>query len=128
MLVADLSSYEPVAAGTDARLVAAGLSRLRLDAAAAETGARCPAPVGVSPIDGGVDGADGRSRRGANMTECVTVPSSEHVAEIVGRQGALFPEADLCMFIIFDRTWAPTRRGPCTDPLFLTISRTLNEF
>ena len=26
-------------------------------------------------------------KRGANMTECVPVPSSEHVAEIVGRQG-----------------------------------------
>ena len=28
-----------------------------------------------------------RLKRGANMTECVPVPSSEHVAEIVGRQG-----------------------------------------
>jgi len=28
-------------------------------------------------------------RRSANMTECVPVPSSEHVAEIVGRQGKL---------------------------------------
>jgi hypothetical protein len=27
------------------------------------------------------------SRRSQNMTECVPVPSSEHVAEIVGRQG-----------------------------------------
>jgi len=26
-------------------------------------------------------------RQSANMTECVPVPSSEHVAEIVGRQG-----------------------------------------
>jgi len=26
-------------------------------------------------------------KRSANMTECVPVPSSEHVAEIVGRQG-----------------------------------------
>ena len=26
-------------------------------------------------------------RKSANMTECVAVPSSEHVAEIVGRQG-----------------------------------------
>jgi len=26
-------------------------------------------------------------RKSANMTECVPVPSSEHVAEIVGRQG-----------------------------------------
>jgi len=29
-------------------------------------------------------------RRSANMTECVPVPSSEHVAEIVGRQGRVF--------------------------------------
>lgn len=28
-----------------------------------------------------------RSKRSQNMTECVPVPSSEHVAEIVGRQG-----------------------------------------
>lgn len=27
-------------------------------------------------------------RKSVNMTECVPVPSSEHVAEIVGRQGA----------------------------------------
>lgn len=29
-------------------------------------------------------------KRSANMTECVPVPSSEHVAEIVGRQGKFF--------------------------------------
>jgi len=28
-------------------------------------------------------------RKSANMTECVPVPSSEHVAEIVGRQGTV---------------------------------------
>ena len=28
-----------------------------------------------------------RLKRSQNMTECVPVPSSEHVAEIVGRQG-----------------------------------------
>lgn len=31
--------------------------------------------------------ADERSKKSQNMTECVPVPSSEHVAEIVGRQG-----------------------------------------
>jgi len=31
-------------------------------------------------------------RRSANMTECVPVPSSEHVAEIVGRQGIVNPQ------------------------------------
>lgn len=30
---------------------------------------------------------DARSKKSQNMTECVPVPSSEHVAEIVGRQG-----------------------------------------
>lgn len=29
-------------------------------------------------------------KKSVNMTECVAVPSSEHVAEIVGRQGACF--------------------------------------
>lgn len=32
-------------------------------------------------------GMDERSKKSQNMTECVPVPSSEHVAEIVGRQG-----------------------------------------
>lgn len=31
--------------------------------------------------------AERASKRSQNMTECVAVPSSEHVAEIVGRQG-----------------------------------------
>ncbi|KAI1301940.1 RNA-binding protein MEX3D [Halotydeus destructor] len=31
--------------------------------------------------------ADGRMKKSQNTTECVPVPSSEHVAEIVGRQG-----------------------------------------
>ena len=30
-----------------------------------------------------------KKNNGANMTECVPVPSSEHVAEIVGRQGKI---------------------------------------
>ncbi|XP_034670454.1 RNA-binding protein MEX3B isoform X1 [Drosophila subobscura] len=32
-------------------------------------------------------GVEDRSKKSQNMTECVPVPSSEHVAEIVGRQG-----------------------------------------
>ena len=31
---------------------------------------------------------EARAKKSQNMTECVPVPSSEHVAEIVGRQGA----------------------------------------
>lgn len=42
-----------------------------------------------SSSSSGMDEAS-RKRGSANMTECVPVPSSEHVAEIVGRQGMLF--------------------------------------
>ena len=35
----------------------------------------------------GMTEAERASKRSQNMTECVAVPSSEHVAEIVGRQG-----------------------------------------
>ncbi|XP_016974935.1 uncharacterized protein LOC108041513 isoform X2 [Drosophila rhopaloa] len=41
------------------------------------------------PVAGTVSLED-RSKKSQNMTECVPVPSSEHVAEIVGRQGLLF--------------------------------------
>lgn len=33
---------------------------------------------------------ENRSKKSQNMTECVPVPSSEHVAEIVGRQGRIW--------------------------------------
>ena len=36
---------------------------------------------------GGPNCAAGIARKSQNMTECVPVPTSEHVAEIVGRQG-----------------------------------------
>lgn len=39
----------------------------------------------VNPYDG-----EPRGKKSQNTTECVPVPSSEHVAEIVGRQGKLF--------------------------------------
>ena len=38
-----------------------------------------------------------QQRRSQNMTECVPVPTSEHVAEIVGRQGKSTPDK---LFII----------------------------
>jgi len=90
MLVADLSSYEPLAASSAdddrARLLVAGLSRLGLGGGSTIGGqATAEPPVRLAALDDGVQ--EGRSRRSANMTECVTVPSSEHVAEIVGRQG-----------------------------------------
>lgn len=43
--------------------------------------------LGFSPVSGGH--FDDHSKKSQNMTECVNVPSSEHVAEIVGRQGEL---------------------------------------
>lgn len=43
--------------------------------------------LGFSPVAG--VHFDDRSKKSQNMTECVPVPSSEHVAEIVGRQGKL---------------------------------------
>ena len=39
----------------------------------------------VHPYDG-----EPRGKKSQNTTECVPVPSSEHVAEIVGRQGKKF--------------------------------------
>lgn len=42
--------------------------------------------LGFSPVSAGGH-FDDRSKKSQNMTECVPVPSSEHVAEIVGRQG-----------------------------------------
>lgn len=38
---------------------------------------------------------DDRQKKSQNMTECVPVPSSEHVAEIVGRQGKDFNSISL---------------------------------
>lgn len=39
------------------------------------------------PLLAGQLGIIGSRKKSVNMTECVSVPSSEHVAEIVGRQG-----------------------------------------
>lgn len=45
-------------------------------------------------------------KKSVNMTECVPVPSSEHVAEIVGRQG-------VCSFLFHARCCAvPLQRSP----------------
>lgn len=38
---------------------------------------------------GSLEDLKNTQRRSQNMTECVPVPSSEHVAEIVGRQGTV---------------------------------------
>ncbi len=48
-------------------------------------------PGGSISACGGAGGSleDLKTRRSQNMTECVPVPTSEHVAEIVGRQGRI---------------------------------------
>lgn len=48
-----------------------------------------PADIGsfVNSLTSVVGLEEVRSKKSQNMTECVPVPSSEHVAEIVGRQG-----------------------------------------
>ncbi|KAG5345265.1 MEX3B protein, partial [Acromyrmex charruanus] len=43
---------------------------------------------------------EARSKKSQNMTECVPVPSSEHVAEIVGRQAEVRNEEDISYFRI----------------------------
>lgn len=42
-----------------------------------------------TPINATLDSEAARLKKSQNTTECVPVPSSEHVAEIVGRQGQL---------------------------------------
>jgi len=44
---------------------------------------------GCDDDDGLVESTTSTNKKGANMTERVPVPSSEHVAEIVGRQGKI---------------------------------------
>ncbi|KAF2897968.1 hypothetical protein ILUMI_08207 [Ignelater luminosus] len=66
------------------------LSMLRFpDSTAAVSEPESPSDFGplLNPLStmGGLE--DTRSKKSQNMTECVPVPSSEHVAEIVGRQG-----------------------------------------
>ena len=43
---------------------------------------------------------DEKARKSQNMTECVPVPTSEHVAEIVGRQGEFFISLPLPLSIL----------------------------
>lgn len=44
--------------------------------------------LGLTSEDDGTSAFDElRIKKSVNITECVAVPSSEHVAEIVGRQG-----------------------------------------
>ena len=55
------------------------------------------------PLSGSFD-PDARGKKSQNTTECVPVPSSEHVAEIVGRQGKfclVFPLFSLLSSLLF---------------------------
>ncbi|XP_014251308.1 RNA-binding protein MEX3B [Cimex lectularius] len=68
-----------------------GLSDNSLTTAAA-AGPGTAAPEPETPAIGSLPSAfivpdEARGKKSQNMTECVPVPSSEHVAEIVGRQG-----------------------------------------
>lgn len=45
-----------------------------------------------------------KNKKSQNMTECVPVPSSEHVAEIVGRQGTVNREIYAGLGIILPRS------------------------
>lgn len=51
-------------------------------------------------------------KRSVNMTECVPVPSSEHVAEIVGRQGKAVPLSSL-FFVWVTAWWAGSVNFSC---------------
>lgn len=47
---------------------------------------------------------EARSKKSQNMTECVPVPSSEHVAEIVGRQGKSLIYTSLILLFFFSHS------------------------
>lgn len=50
---------------------------------------------------------ENRGKKSQNMTECVPVPSSEHVAEIVGRQGELINQN---IFFSFKKVFGKSMR------------------
>lgn len=57
-----------------------------------------------------------RNKKSQNMTECVPVPSSEHVAEIVGRQGNITYYWTLLLYHIVS-----IYKTPLLLPLFLVV-------
>lgn len=57
------------------------LSMLSLGESLPTSSGSMGSPLGFAPPP------EDRAKKSQNMTECVPVPSSEHVAEIVGRQG-----------------------------------------
>ncbi|CAH2049095.1 unnamed protein product, partial [Iphiclides podalirius] len=63
--------------------------QLALELSMLSLGETLPTPNPLSSPIGFAPPPDDRAKKSQNMTECVPVPSSEHVAEIVGRQGTL---------------------------------------
>jgi len=57
---------------------------------------------------------ENRGKKSQNMTECVPVPSSEHVAEIVGRQGKW-----ISFVVMAAKTPNHVLKCHCWDLLFL---------
>lgn len=66
---------------------------------------------------------DDRAKKSQNMTECVPVPSSEHVAEIVGRQG----KGSYSLLIIFQFSWFAPKPSHFKIVLPLHISNRLTS-
>ena len=75
----------PIMENNQALQMALELSMLNLNSTTNNLG------VSEAPNAYGLFDEDGPTRmpRSQNITQCVAVPSSEHVAEIVGRQGTL---------------------------------------
>jgi len=61
-----------------------------------------------------------RNKKSQNMTECVPVPSSEHVAEIVGRQGE--NAKPKLYFQSYFQSYACSSFGFCWERVFRFIS------
>ena len=83
------SSANPSGGGVDdqtALQLALELSLLGLNNVASDSNNTVRASDSEAFVHNHLD-AERANKRSQNMTECVAVPSSEHVAEIVGRQG-----------------------------------------
>lgn len=61
--------------------------QLALELSMLSLGESLPTPGSLASPLGFAPPPEDRAKKSQNMTECVPVPSSEHVAEIVGRQG-----------------------------------------
>lgn len=61
--------------------------QLALELSMLSLGEPLPTPGSLASPLGFAPPPEDRAKKSQNMTECVPVPSSEHVAEIVGRQG-----------------------------------------